>query len=354
MLARVANNLFWMGRYIERSEHVARYLCVNYFSSLDAPNDFSQSRQFVLQSLRFMVGDPYSGSEPLHEPEVLFDIGLNTDKEYSIINCVKLARENANSARDLISTELYEAINKFYHFVLNYSVEDYKKRMLYDFTTNVMEFTAILKAKIRTTLLQDEVYSIIKLGVNLERAMQVIRIINAKYNDILVIKMQQQEQVQRIIASQSQMQSSTLQSQSQSQSQSPASDPPSPLRQEHQSEVTLEWSTLLKCIESYDMMRRYHKKAPDNMNTLDFLILNTNCPRSVVNSLAEVANHIQVLSNEKNISKNSSIFLVNKIYSEYKYKYIEEIEVDFRTFIEDILEKLVAISKKMEEEYFAY
>ena len=58
MLARVANNLFWMGRYIERSEHIARYLNVNYFSSLDAPNQLSQSRQFVLRSMCFMVGDP--------------------------------------------------------------------------------------------------------------------------------------------------------------------------------------------------------------------------------------------------------------------------------------------------------
>ncbi|MDX1766716.1 MAG: alpha-E domain-containing protein, partial [Arenibacter troitsensis] len=58
MLARVANNLFWMGRYIERAEHVARYLNVNYFSSLDAPNELSQSRQFVLRSMMFFVGEP--------------------------------------------------------------------------------------------------------------------------------------------------------------------------------------------------------------------------------------------------------------------------------------------------------
>ena len=63
MLARVANNLFWMGRYIERSEHVARYLNVNYFSSLDAPNLKSQDRQFVLRSMLFMVGDPEEDSE---------------------------------------------------------------------------------------------------------------------------------------------------------------------------------------------------------------------------------------------------------------------------------------------------
>ncbi|GAA3517902.1 hypothetical protein GCM10022393_35070 [Aquimarina addita] len=314
MLARVANNLFWMGRYIERSEHVARYLCVNYFSSLDAPNDHSQSRQFVLKSMLFMVGDPHDSDEILYDKDVLYDIGLNPEKSYSIINCVKLARENANSARDIISTELYEAINKFYHYVLNYSVEDYVKKGLYDFTTNIMEFTAILKAKVRTTLLFDEVYSIIKLGLKLDRATQVIRIINAKYHDILVISNQKEASIGS----------------------------------------SLEWSTLLKCVESYDMMNRFQKKIPNSVNTLDFLILNENCPRSVINSLNGVAEHIQVLSSEKKPPKDSTIFLVNKIYTEYKYKYIEEIEVDFQTFIEKILNDLVSISKKMEKEYFNY
>lgn len=315
MLARVANNLFWMGRYMERCEHVARYLSVNYFSSLDAPNEQSQSRQFVLHSLLFMVGDtPDDPDAFLDEQEVLYDIGLNPDKEYSILNCVKLARENANSARDLISTELYENINKFYHFVVNYSVEDYKKKALYDFTTNCIEHAAILKAKTKTTLLHDEIYSIVKLGVNLERSMQIVRIINAKYNDIRIIKKQYKNTF----------------------------------------DASVEWGTLLKCTESYDMMRRFYQKAPNSKNTLNFLILNEICPRSIVNSLAQVAHHIQVLSNEKKPPIGSSIFLVNKIYAEYKYKSIEEIEVDFLTFIEEILKKLVAISKKMEKEYFDY
>lgn len=314
MLARVANNLFWMGRYIERSEHVARYLCVNYFSSLDAPDELSQSRQFVMQSMLFMVGDPDKEKTDLQDSDVLFDIALNTEKTYSIINCVKLARENANSARDLISTELYEAINKFYHFVLNYSSDHLVKRGLYEFTTSVMEFTAILKAKIRSTLLYDDVYSIIRLGINVDRATQVIRIINSKYNDIQLIEAKKDKNA--IVSS------------------------------------TLEWSTLLRCVESYDMMKRYDKEIPASINTLDFLILNPRCPRSVINSLEEIVTHIQVLSDDKKPEKNSTVFLVNKIYSEYKYKYIEEIEVDFKIFIEKILDSLVKISKKMEKEFF--
>lgn len=316
MLARVADNLFWMSRYIERSEHVARYLRVNYFASLDAPNELSQSRQFMLRSLLFMVGDPAKEDKVIQEVDVLYDICLNSEKMYSIVNCVKVARENANSSRDLISTELYEAINKFYHFVLNYSSDYLVTKGLYEFTTHIMEFCDILKAKIRSTLLLDEVFSIISLGLNMERATQVIRIINAKYNDIYSIELKKGEGAMV--------------------------------------EPTLEWDTLLRCVESYDMMRRYVKETSRSVNTLDFLILNAQCPRSVINSLEEVSTHVRLLSNESKVRKGSTAFLVNKIYAEYQYKYIEEIEGDLRTFIETILNKLVDVSDKMEKEFFCH
>ncbi|WP_373058747.1 alpha-E domain-containing protein [Zunongwangia sp. H14] len=314
MLARVANNLFWMGRYIERTEHVARYLNVNYFSSLDAPNELSQSRQFVLKSMLYMADDAVKSSKELNEEEVLYDIGLNPDKDFSIINYVKSARENANSARDLISTELYEALNRFYHYVLNYDKNTFVKSGLYDFTVHVAESTAVLRGKIRGTLLHDDVYAIIMLGINLERAMQIIRIINAKYNDALIAKGSYGEAIKK----------------------------------------SYEWITLLKCTESYDMMRRHYKKTPDSNNTLEFLILNPSCPRSIMNCLNELSRHMEELIQEKRAHKDSVAFLVGKVKAEYEYKHIEEIEGDFQTFIERIQDSLVQIGQKMEKEYFNY
>ncbi|QCX00159.1 alpha-E domain-containing protein [Aggregatimonas sangjinii] len=315
MLARVANNLFWMGRYIERSEHIARYINVNYFSSLDAPNELSQSRQFVLRSMLFMVGDPeHDETKVLDEEKVLYKIGLDNDYPFSIINNVKYARENANSARDLISTELYEAINKFYHFVLKYDAEAYVKNGLHDFTVNITEMSAILRGKMRGTLLHNEIYAIIMMGVNIERATQIIRMINAKYNDAL-------------------------------KSQGSYGDKFS---------NSFEWTTLLKCAESYDMMRRFYKKTPNSISTLEFLILNPNCPRSIMNSLNQVYKHIKVLDPSKKYNKNSTAFLVGKVRAEYEYKYIKEIEEDIQSFIKDILDNLSEISQKMESEFFNY
>ena len=271
MLARVANNLFWMGRYIERSEHIARYLNVNYFSSLDAPNVKSQ-------------------------------------------DTVKLARENANSARDLISTELYEAINKFYHFVLNYPKDVFVKNGLHDFTSNIAEMTAILRGKIRGTLLHDSVYAIIMMGINIERATQITRMINSKYNDALLSQGSYGDKFSK----------------------------------------SFEWTTLLKCAESYDMMRRFYKKTPTSISTLEFLILNPNCPRSVMNSLNQVNEHVRILNPEKRYNKESTGFLIGRVRAEYEFKYIEEIEEDIKAFIENILDSLVKISDKVDEEFFNY
>ncbi|ADV50694.1 alpha-E domain-containing protein [Cellulophaga sp. E16_2] len=315
MLARVANNLFWMGRYIERSEHIARYLNVNYFSSLDAPNQLSQSRQFVLRSMLFMVGDPEEDdSKILNEQNVLFKIGLDHQTHYSIINNIKSARENANSARDLISTELYEAINKFYHFTLNYNSDVFVKNGLHDFTLHVTEMTDILRGKIRGTLLHDPVYAIIMLGINMERATQVIRIINSKNKDALNSQGSYGDKFSK----------------------------------------SFEWTTLLKCAESYDMMRRHYKKAPTSISTLEFLILNPNCPRSIMNSLNQVYYHIKVLDTTTNYNKNSTAFLIGKVRSEIQYKHIEEIECNIQEFIENILINLTEISLKMEKEFFNY
>ncbi len=314
MLARVANNLYWMGRYIERSEHIARFLNVNYFSSLDAPNARSQDRQFVLRSMLFMVGEPVGEDVVLEEDEVLYKIGLDADFIFSIRNNVKQARENANSARDLISTELYEAINKFYHFVLNYDREAFLKNGLHDFTVNVAEMTSVLRGKIRGTLLHDSLYAIILMGVNIERATQIIRIINTKYQDAMNAQGSYGDKFGN----------------------------------------SFEWTTLLKCAESYDMMRRFYKKTPISITTLEFLILNPNCPRSIMNSLNQVYRHIKVLDPSKAYNKNSTAFLVGKVRAEYQYKYIEEIEQDVQLFIEQILNSLSEISKKMESEFFNY
>ncbi|MGB3776491.1 MAG: alpha-E domain-containing protein, partial [Leeuwenhoekiella sp.] len=198
--------------------------------------------------------------------------------------------------------------------VLNYDVAYFKKKGLYDFTVNVSEFTAVLRGKIRGTLLHDKIYAIIMLGINLERSTQIVRIIHAKFIDAQHAKGGYSNQFKN----------------------------------------SYEWTTMLKCVESYDMNRRFYKQTPTSITTLEFLILNPLCPRSVMNSLNQVAIHINTLTTDKILARDSAAFLIGKTQAEFKFKSIDTIECDITEFIENMLDCLWQMAQKIEKEYFNY
>ncbi|SDR93307.1 Uncharacterized conserved protein, Alpha-E superfamily [Polaribacter sp. KT25b] len=313
MLARVANNLFWMGRYIERTEHLARFLSVNYFTSLDAPDELSRSRQFVLRSTMYMSANEIMDSDMiLDEEEVLYNVGLNPDKPYSILNAFTNAHENARSSRDLISTELFECINKISHTIKGYPADKFVKSGLHDFTSLAIQSASEVRSKIESTLLHDEVYAIIMLGVYIERALQVSRIINSKLSDAAAAKVIHGDEI----------------------------------------DGSYQWATLLKCVSTYDMMRRSYKKTPVRTSTLEFLILSSKCPRSIKNCLIQIDKYINIISINKYVENDSAAFLIGKMKAEFDYKLIEDIDESLEVFTGDLIDHLILIADKLESNYF--
>ena len=102
------------------------------------------------------------------------------------------------------------------------------------------------------------------------------------------------------------------------------------------------------------MMRRHYKKTPTSLSTLEFLILNPECPRSVMNSLVQVKNHISVLNEDKYPDKDTAAFLIGKTHAQYRYRTVDTIEGNVESFIEEIQDTLIEIAKKIEKEYFNY
>ncbi|NJK95059.1 MAG: alpha-E domain-containing protein [Bacteroidales bacterium] len=82
MLSRVADNLFWMGRYIERVEHLTRYLNVQYFSSIEVP--YPQLRERALYSILDLVSQKWRESRPSEE-EILVSVAFNERNPESIL-----------------------------------------------------------------------------------------------------------------------------------------------------------------------------------------------------------------------------------------------------------------------------
>jgi uncharacterized alpha-E superfamily protein len=312
MLSRIANNLFWMGRYIERIEHTARYTKVNYFSAMDAP--ISIQKEFVLNSILKMNGSSIPKKD-FNEQNVLQLIAFDKKNPGSIISSVINARENARGARDIISTELWETINKYYHFVLNYNQELYKTTGLFDFTQNSIEQLTIVKGQMDATLVHNEAWSIIKLGLYLERAAQILRAIKTKMDDIASLRLDEKESA---------------------------------------SMLSHQLAAMMRGLESFDMSRKHYRRAPNLNDSLEFLLLNDRFPRSVLSCLRKVTEQIHVISAAKNAGKDSAEFLANKKYSGLKHLTIEEINEDLNGFINKTQNDIYLIGVKLVDEYFSF
>jgi len=312
MLSRIANNLFWMGRYIERIEHTARYTKVNYFSAMDAP--ISIQKEFVLNSILKMNGSSLPKKD-FNEQNVLQLIAFDKKNPGSIISSVINARENARGARDIISTELWETINKYYHFVLNYDQQLYKTTGLFDFTQNSIEQLTIVKGQMDATLVHNEAWSIIKLGLYLERAAQILRAIKTKMDDIESLRLDEKESA---------------------------------------SMLSHQLAAMMRGLESFDMSRKHYRRAPNLNDSLEFLLLNDRFPRSVLSCLRKVTEQIHVISAAKTPSKDSAEFLANKKYSGLKHLTIEEINEDLNGFINKTQNDIYLIGVKLVDEYFSF
>jgi uncharacterized alpha-E superfamily protein len=311
MLARVADNLYWMGRYLERSEHLARFVKIQYFSALDAP--YSHKEEMVLRSLLAMSA--IEAPEQAPEEEVLYRICLEKDNTLSLCSSVSFARTNARGARDMISAELWENINKFYHYVTSFPAEGLKSRGMYEFLQQVIMQTSIIKGSIENTLLHDEVWAFIKFGVSLERAFQVIRITQTKLEDVARIEHS-----------------------------APNSEPVE----------NYQISTLLAATEGFDMSRRYYKAPPSRRNALEFLSFNTEFPRSITNCVLHMQEHIQRINPGKQTGKGSVEFMIGKLLSHLQYLTIEEIEADPSAFLDETQETLYRIGEQMNANYLKY
>lgn len=301
-----------MGRYIERADHLARYSKANYFSSLDAPIVKTYDRSFVLESMLYMAG--IFDMDEVNERDVLFRIGMDTQNSNSILSNITNARENARGARNAISTDLWEAINTYYHKVNNYPQEVYLTTGLYDFNQMILDQTSIVSSKIYGTLLHDGEWAIILIGMHLERAIQIIRIINSKLNDIYKIEL--------------------------------AGHPIT--------EMSFEWSNLLRCLESFDMNRKYYRSIPNREQVLEFLLLNQNCPRSISYSLKGIKRYEEKISKNENPEANTIGFKIRKLYEQYRYLSYDEYKDDIYKLLNSTQSKIFEIAEEFEKKYLSF
>lgn len=181
MLSRVADSLFWMGRYLERAEHTARLIDVNLKQMLDETPEVAERRwDRVLSCLRTEVG-------PRHDREAWAVAGtLMFDRAHhdSIAFCVAAARENVRQVREQVTSEIWEQINSLHLYVREACDEPARRRVPHQFLREVILGCQQVHGVIAGILLRGEGWRFIQIGRSLERGCAVTALLSEHAGDI--------------------------------------------------------------------------------------------------------------------------------------------------------------------------
>lgn len=184
MLARAADALYWLGRYVERSEHVARTLLINTELLTDvgdmAPDLRRQLWQALLQLIDLDATLPPSDTDD-QASYVPHRLTLDDTNPTSILSCITRARDNARTIRESISREMWENLNTLYWQI---RADDAKARFdeaPTEFSRAVINGTMLFQGLTDQTMPHAQAWQFIQLGKHLERVDITCRILETRY-----------------------------------------------------------------------------------------------------------------------------------------------------------------------------
>ncbi len=178
MLARAAENLYWMARYLERSENTARLINSTTHVLLDLPSgaSFGWANLIEIAGLDNHFHQLYPRAD---EEAIMRFLIEDTRNPSSILSCVQYARENTRTLREVLPTEMWERINSLYLYIRdNAAIACGSRRDRYTILNNVIEYRHAIVGLVSGTMGHDIAYQITKLGRNIERADMTTRILD--------------------------------------------------------------------------------------------------------------------------------------------------------------------------------
>ena len=283
MLARVAESIYWMSRYVERAENVARFVEVNLNLMLDLPAGAAQQWQPLVATTgdAEVFAERYGAST---QQNVIQFLTFDEENPNSIRSSVRAARENARSVREIISSEMWEQLNKFYLMVNDAaeSVETQTDPQVLFASVRMAGhlFTGVTDA----TMTHNEGWQFCRLGRLLERADKTSRILDVKYFLLL-----------------------------------PTSDDVGTTADD------IQWAAVLRSASAFEMYRKCHGRiAPERI--VEFLLLEKEFPRAILYSLSHAREAMHAISGTP-----AGIFhypperMLGEICSELAYARVEKI-----------------------------
>ncbi|MFO0550848.1 MAG: alpha-E domain-containing protein [Polyangiaceae bacterium] len=310
MLSRVADAIYWMNRYVERAENVARFVDVNLHLSLDFPEADAQWEPLVATT-----GDSdayFARYSRISREDVLRFLAFDRDNANSIVSTLAFARENARSVREAISSEVWEQVNRSYWMVTEAAKEESVLAAPHDFFTMVKQASHLFVGTMDLTMTHNEGWHFGRLGRLIERADKTSRILDVK-SDMLA----------------------------------EAERNPSAADELH-------WAALLRSASAFEMYR----KACGNVvaaRAVEFLLLEESFPRSVLYCLKKADRSMHAITGTQvGTWTREPERVLGRLQADLAYAVMTEVFArGLHDFIDDFQLRLNAVSDAITASFFA-
>jgi len=256
MLSRVADALFWMSRYLERADHLARAVDVTFQNELDLHGVLANPAELEWNSLLSLLRQPPPQTRPGEHAVAAVQRWLLVDaaNSGSVISCVNRSRNNARSIRGSISPAMWRELNKLHWRLSDTSLQARVAESPHDYCEEAQLGVLLFHGVCDATLTHDEGWHFIQLGRHLERADKVLRILDSRFG-----LLERSESADLPIS-------------------------------------TLQWAAVLKNCAAFEAYQRLYISRVEPERVVEFLLVNPDFPHSVRFCLSRIMQSLTEIS----------------------------------------------------------
>ena len=275
MLSRIADSLFWLNRYTERSDGLLRHVYVHYILSLDRALNTSHHWRSVLQ---LHSASPFVTLEAIEgkTADVLHNLFLDEGNSNAVKAIVTKARENARGAQDHITKEVWEVVNSFYHQINNPALSTrLKTEQALKVVDGFAKHTALFAGIADNTMARGLGWNFMNLGKFVERCQQTLALTKKELDYHLS-------------------------------AQTATND-------------ILQWRYLLLCLSGYEMHLKTYRSPHHRYNALHQVTLNENFTRSVFYSLIRIKHYLENIMDIHGEQQRDLLHAIGRLHSKVRY-----------------------------------
>lgn len=184
MLGKNAGGLFWLFRYLERSENTARLVDVGFRLAMTRPDEGQGDWESILETT-FSKDSYLETHETIDAQSAMSYLLRDKTNPSSVISIMSAARDNARLVRTALTQEVWEAVNDGWLYVKEMLARPVRPADLLDTLTRIRQQSALVRAALQSTMLRNDIYDFCRLGTYLERADNTARILDVKYYVLL-------------------------------------------------------------------------------------------------------------------------------------------------------------------------